>query len=43
MFELILAFSVFIVGMVAADLHFGSAEAKRSMRYVQDAHWDHGL
>ncbi|KAF9639654.1 hypothetical protein BFW01_g11460 [Lasiodiplodia theobromae] len=34
---------VFIVGMVAADLHFGSAEAKRSMKYAQQANWDRGL
>lgn len=43
MFELVIAFSVFIVGMVAADLHFGSAEAKRSMKYAQQANWDRGL
>lgn len=37
MFEVLLAFSVFVIGLVIVDLHFGNAEAKRGVWVARDA------
>ncbi|KAK8202564.1 hypothetical protein BKA81DRAFT_380190 [Phyllosticta paracitricarpa] len=39
MFELLAAFSAFVVALVIMDLHCGIAETKRSLRMVKQAGW----